>query len=90
MDVGALIGSSQLDGTWELRWTLVPGNWALQCNEAPIAILAILRSRGEVAQLVEHATENRGVGSSILPLATLKPSRESPARRRVTLGRSVW
>jgi hypothetical protein len=25
---------------------------------------------GEVAQLVEHATENRGVGSSILPLAT--------------------
>jgi hypothetical protein len=26
---------------------------------------------GEVAQLVEHATENRGVGSSILPLATI-------------------
>jgi hypothetical protein len=25
--------------------------------------------RGEVAQLVEHTTENRGVGSSILPLA---------------------
>jgi hypothetical protein len=25
---------------------------------------------GEVAQLAEHATENRGVGSSILPLAT--------------------
>ena len=24
---------------------------------------------GEVAQLVEHTTENRGVGSSILPLA---------------------
>jgi hypothetical protein len=26
---------------------------------------------GEVAQLAEHATENRGVGSSILPLATV-------------------
>jgi hypothetical protein len=26
--------------------------------------------RGEVAQLAEHAAENRGVGSSILPLAT--------------------
>src|SRR2546422_10509348 len=25
---------------------------------------------GEVAQLAEHAAENRGVGSSILPLAT--------------------
>jgi hypothetical protein len=30
---------------------------------------------GEVAQLAEHATENRGVGSSILPLAT-KSGRE--------------
>jgi hypothetical protein len=28
-------------------------------------------SRGEVAQLVEHATENRGVASSILALATI-------------------
>jgi hypothetical protein len=27
---------------------------------------------GEVAQLAEHATENRGVGSSILPLATTR------------------
>ena len=26
--------------------------------------------QGEVAQLAEHAAENRGVGSSILPLAT--------------------
>jgi hypothetical protein len=25
---------------------------------------------GQVAQLAEHAAENRGVGSSILPLAT--------------------
>jgi hypothetical protein len=29
----------------------------------------IWRSRGQVAQLVEHVTENHGVGSSILPLA---------------------
>src|SRR3989304_948408 len=28
------------------------------------------RELGEVAQLAEHAAENRGVGSSILPLAT--------------------
>jgi hypothetical protein len=27
----------------------------------------------EVAQLVEHVTENHGVGSSILPLGTRKP-----------------
>jgi hypothetical protein len=34
------------------------------------ASLALARP-GEVAQLVEHTTENRGVGSSILPLAML-------------------
>ena len=28
---------------------------------------------GQVAQLVEHATENRGVDGSIPPLATLEP-----------------
>jgi hypothetical protein len=27
---------------------------------------------GQVAQLVEHVTENHGVGSSILSLATIK------------------
>ena len=32
--------------------------------------LAFAAARGEVAQLVEHTTENRSVGSSILPLAT--------------------
>jgi hypothetical protein len=30
---------------------------------------------GQVAQLAEHAAENRGVGSSILPLATDRPKR---------------
>ena len=29
--------------------------------------------RAEIAQLVEHATENRGVGSSSLPLGTTTP-----------------
>ena len=29
--------------------------------------------RAEIAQLVEHATENRGVGSSSLPLGTITP-----------------
>jgi hypothetical protein len=29
-----------------------------------------VRARGEVAQLVEHTTENRSVDSSILSLAT--------------------
>jgi hypothetical protein len=33
-----------------------------------------IAGRGQVAQLVEHMTENHGVGSSILPLATgLRP-----------------
>ena len=37
---------------------------------------------GQVAQLVEHMTENHGVGSSILPLATtLFPDHDPPTRR---------
>jgi hypothetical protein len=32
---------------------------------------AALRPRGQVAQLVEHRTENPGVGGSIPPLSTL-------------------
>ena len=31
------------------------------------------RERAEIAQLVEHATENRGVASSILALGTTNP-----------------
>jgi hypothetical protein len=38
------------------------------------ATLASLTAAGEVAQLVEHTTENRGVGSSILPLAIAQTS----------------
>ena len=38
-------------------------------TESPARVIV-----GQVAQLVEHGTENAGVGSSILPLATpLKP-----------------
>ncbi len=33
------------------------------------SVRASLTGRGEVAQLVEHTTENRGVGGSIPPLA---------------------
>ena len=38
----------------------------------PIADSTMIQRRphAEVAQSVEHATENRGVGSSILPLGT--------------------
>ncbi len=38
--------------------------------DAMIARISV-RADGEVAQLVEHTTENRSVGSSILPLATI-------------------
>ena len=33
----------------------------------------------QVAQLVEHATENRGVGSSILPLGTTEYPKNPPS-----------
>lgn len=39
------------------------------------------RHSGEVAQLVEHAAENRGVGGSIPSLATTKPAAE-PVKTR--------
>jgi hypothetical protein len=53
---------------------------------SPVVLIALSRRRsrdrspspapdppGQVAQLAEHAAENRGVGSSILPLATNRP-----------------
>ena len=40
---------------------------------------------GQVAQLVEHATENRGVGSSILPLATILSKGSPPPLGRALL-----
>ena len=42
-------------------------------NADPTA-LSLSSHSGQVAQLVEHVTENHGVGSSILPLAIpIKP-----------------
>ncbi len=35
-----------------------------------------VRGGAQVAQLVEHATENRSVGGSIPPLGTIHPSPE--------------
>ena len=53
-------------------------------REAPVARSdsSSLSRLGEVAQLVEHTTENRGVGSSILPLAIrARPERLPPTAR---------
>ena len=38
------------------------------------------RSDAQVAQLVEHATENRSVGGSIPPLGTISPESEFDGR----------
>ena len=37
----------------------------------------MLDVKAEIAQLVEHATENRGVASSILALGTSRPDDEA-------------
>ncbi len=43
--------------------------------------------RAEVAQLVEHVTENHGVGSSILPLGTFKINNlQRPAKSKIAVG----
>jgi hypothetical protein len=47
------------------RWTSV---CALPINRRP---QALPKRRAQVAQLVEHATENRSVGGSIPPLGTI-------------------
>jgi hypothetical protein len=48
---------------------------------APRFAPALLRRAGaQVAQLVEHVTENHGVGGSIPPLGTTSPF--TPVRRR--------
>jgi hypothetical protein len=46
---------------------------------------ARIRGRGEIAQLVEHSTENRGVGGSSPPLAIVRlGSSASPGFRTAT------
>ena len=42
---------------------------------------ALMRFGAQVAQLVEHATENRSVGGSIPPLGTIAPPRVVTLRR---------
>jgi hypothetical protein len=47
---------------------------------------SVRAGRGQVAQLAEHAAENRGVGSSILPLATSDTEAALNAGRAVVPG----
>lgn len=42
---------------------------------SPLRIIRLLSRPGQIAQLVEHRTENPGVGSSTLPLPTLTRER---------------
>ena len=63
----------------------VPGGWRAWWVEFAVGGPPVVPSRtptggdvrrglrAEIAQLVEHATENRGVGSSSLPLGTITP-----------------
>ena len=58
--------------------SVAPDTEAAMRTTAPPATKLLITSRtlafappGEVAQLVEHATENRGVASSILALGTI-------------------
>lgn len=42
----------------------------------PALSLNLLRGGAQVAQLVEHATENRSVGGSIPPLGTISKTQD--------------
>ena len=57
---------------------------AFLCCPSVTAREATLRCRGEVAQLVEHTAENRGVAGSIPALATPPRQTTSPAPARGT------
>ncbi len=53
------------------------------CADPPgCGLISRLRRRAEIAQLVEHATENRGVASSNLALGTKSFWSRSVARKR--------
>jgi hypothetical protein len=64
----------------EARWTGLPGLTINRRSQAPVA------GGAQVAQLVEHATENRSVGGSIPPLGTIfqisRKSGSSTTRQR--------
>jgi hypothetical protein len=54
----------------EAWWT---GQIVLTINRRSLKSL-LAEGNAQVAQLVEHATENRSVGGSIPPLGTMTPS----------------
>ena len=56
-------------------WT-VPGQASI--NPGALLLASHLRAGAQVAQLVEHVTENHGVGGSIPPLGTI-PARSLSA-----------
>jgi hypothetical protein len=51
-------------------------------NAPRFIALAILRGDAQVAQLVEHVTENHGVGGSIPPLGTIEITRQFAVLKR--------
>ena len=66
------------------RWVL--GVLADGDRHAILAISPRSDLSAEVAQLVEHVTENHGVGSSILPLGTKIPKEIEDFRVRAATG----
>jgi HB1, ASXL, restriction endonuclease HTH domain len=71
---GAGRGLGSGANTWSRNWTRSPKHPGSLCGQ-PVAPLGAagdrIGGRGEIAQLVEHSTENRGVGGSSPPLATI-------------------
>ena len=53
----------------EARFVEGPARPVVSCG-SPTGDQSLVGHRAEIAQLVEHATENRGVASSILALGT--------------------
>ena len=62
------------------RATLDRPEGAVLSSRSPSGVHPVAH-RAEIAQLVEHATENRGVASSILALGTTAPVRAAPERK---------
>jgi hypothetical protein len=70
-------GHASLSAFARLRHAKPPGGawWTerarLTINRRSLKLLRWLHGNAQVAQLVEHATENRSVGGSIPPLGTI-------------------
>ncbi len=72
------VSSATPNGVWENRSEVQPDGQRLADGRAlvvssgpPTDSRRLVGHRAEIAQLVEHATENRGVASSILALGTI-------------------